>query len=101
MADTKRRSAQAPSAVIMIRPHQFWPNEETADDNAFELKTNLDRDTIAKSAFDEVSRAAQGLEDPGVKTHIFEDETAYSPDSVFTNNWFSTHPGGHSAVYPV
>ena len=23
------------------------------------------------------------------------------PDSVFPNNWFSTHPGGHVAVYPM
>ncbi|MBT6032410.1 MAG: amidinotransferase, partial [Kordiimonadaceae bacterium] len=29
-----RRSAQAPAAVIMIRPHHFSPNEETAKDNS-------------------------------------------------------------------
>ena len=71
MANSERRSAQAPSAVIMIRPHQFWPNEETADDNAFQLKTDIDRDTVAKAAFDEVSHAAQTLEEHGIKTHIF------------------------------
>lgn len=24
-----------------------------------------------------------------------------TPDSVFPNNWFSTHLGGHVAVYPM
>ena len=29
------RSIQAPGAVVMIRPHRFHPNPETAADNAF------------------------------------------------------------------
>ena len=33
--------------------------------------------------------------------HLFEDQTAQTPDSVFPNNWFSTHPGGHVALYPM
>jgi hypothetical protein len=33
--------------------------------------------------------------------HIFEDEGSETPDSVFPNNWFSTHAGGHIAIYPM
>ena len=33
--------------------------------------------------------------------HLFEDEAADHPDSVFPNNWFSTHAGGHIAIYPM
>ncbi len=98
----ERRSAQAPSSVIMVRPHHFAPNEETAKDNAFQ-RMNYERSKveISKDAYDEATRAAKTLEDYGVRVHIFEDEGTKTPDSVFPNNWFSTHPGGHVAIYPM
>lgn len=97
-----RRSAQAPAAVIMIRPHHFSPNEETAKDNAFQQSVgNLSAADVAQAAFDEATLAAKTLEEKGVKVHIFEDEGVDTPDSVFPNNWFSTHPGGHVAIYPM
>jgi len=86
----------------MIRPHYFSPNQETAKDNAFQ-RTNDDLNTteMAKSAFSETTNVANKLNSFGIKTHIFEDESTKSPDSVFPNNWFSTHPGGHIAIYPM
>ena len=45
-----------------------------------------------------VSRA---LEHAGVDVHLFDDTQADRPDSVFPNNWFSTHAGGHIATYPM
>lgn len=41
------------------------------------------------------------LESHGVAVHLFEDESTRTPDSVFPNNWFSTHAGGHVAIYPM
>src|SRR6185312_4845913 len=41
------------------------------------------------------------LSELGVTVHLFEDESAEHPDSVFPNNWFSTHSGGHIAIYPM
>jgi len=33
---------------------------------------------------------------------VFDDHGAVeTPDSVFPNNWFSTHSGGHIAIYPM
>ena len=97
-----RRSAQAPAAVIMIRPHHFLPNQETAKDNAFQKNGGgLNLSEMAKSAFTETTNVANKLTSFGIKTHIFEDESTKSPDSVFPNNWFSTHPGGHIAIYPM
>jgi hypothetical protein len=97
-----RRSAQAPASVIMIRPHHFSPNEETAKDNAFQQFDIIrSRDEIAKDAYNEASKAAKTLEDMGIRVHIFEDTGTKTPDSVFPNNWFSTHPGGHIAIYPM
>lgn len=98
------RFIQAPAAVVMIRPHRFHPNPETATDNAFQ-RTPGEQQTfkqVAKIAYDEVTKAAAQLEAEGVKVHIFEDRgEKETPDSVFPNNWFSTHPGGHIAVYPM
>ena len=96
------RSVQAPSSVVMIRPHHFRVNPETAADNAFQSdSTAMDQSALAKSAFDELSIAAKTLEETGVRVHIFEDEGITTPDSVFPNNWFSTHSGGHVAIYPM
>ncbi len=94
---------QAPAAVVMIRPHRFHPNPETATDNAFQRTDgNQSQREIAKIAYEEVTGAAAKLEDHGVKVHIFEDRgEKETPDSVFPNNWFSTHPGGHVAVFPM
>ncbi len=96
------RSAQAPTAVIMVRPHHFSPNQETANDNAFQQSVEgQDPNQIAKDAFEEVTRAAEQLNFAGIQTHIFEDEGRLTPDAVFPNNWFSTHTGGHVAIYPM
>jgi len=97
------KSIQAPGSVVIIRPHRFHPNPETASDNVFQ-RTDVDR-TIrqtAEDAYREVSEAALQLEKHGVRVHIFEDHgEKETPDSVFPNNWFSTHPGGHIAVFPM
>lgn len=95
-------STQAPRAVVLIRPHRFFPNPATAADNTFQSSADhLDRGALATAAFDEVAAAAERLEGLGVTVHLFEDEVAAHPDSVFPNNWFSTHAGGHIALYPM
>jgi hypothetical protein len=98
-----RYAVQAPSAVVMIRPHAFESNPETQADNAFQKTSEAeDRAVLAQQAFDEVTQAAQTLTQAGVRVHLFEDEGQQAtPDSVFPNNWFSTHAGGHIAVYPM
>jgi hypothetical protein len=93
-------SAQAPSAVVMVRPHHFTVNTETAADNRFQLSTDWS-DELASRAFDEITLAAETLESHGVTVHLFEDSGIDAPDSVFPNNWFSTHAGGHIAIYPM
>ncbi|MEM7669144.1 MAG: arginine deiminase-related protein, partial [Pseudomonadota bacterium] len=96
------RSVQAPSAVVMIRPHHFRPNAQTAADNSFQTAPDgFDEDAVARAAHDEATVAAARLADAGIRVHIFEDESRETPDSVFPNNWFSTHPGGHVAIYPM
>jgi len=96
-------SIQAPAAVVMVRPHRFAPNPETAADNAFQsLALTETAQAVASAAYREVTSAAERLEAEGVRVHLFEDRGEHNtPDSVFPNNWFSTHPGGHVAIYPM
>ena len=97
------QSIQAPASVVMVRPHKFTPNPETAADNAFQ-STIADHSlqAVADAAHQEVTACAQCLEFEGVRVHLFEDHGDHdTPDSVFPNNWFSTHPGGHVAIYPM
>ena len=94
-------SLQAPRSVVMVRPHHFSVNTETAADNVFQSTSSGSADDIAGSAFDETTALADALIAHGVRVHVFDDETTDRPDSVFPNNWFSTHTGGRVAVYPM
>lgn len=92
-------SLQAPAAVAMVRPHHFHPNPETAADNAFQRPATAA--SVAVQAHAEVTEAAARLEAAGVRVHLFDSHDPETPDAVFPNNWFSTHAGGHVALYPM
>lgn len=95
-------STQAPGAVVMVRPHAFRSNPDTMRDNAFQASSDGDAtNTLAAAAYAEVTALAAQLEHAGVTVHLFEDLTHDTPDSVFPNNWFSTHAGGQVAIYPM
>lgn len=95
-------SLQAPRAVVMIRPHAFRVNPQTAADNAFQSLVAATDSELAAAAFEEVSAAADRLQAEGVRVHLFDDDGRHNtPDSVFPNNWFSTHAGGQVAIYPL
>ena len=96
-------SAQAPSAVILIRAERFVPNPATAADNTFQsaVPTGQSDDVTAANALAEMDAVADALRAAGVRVHVFDDESHTRPDSVFPNNWLSTHAGGNVAVYPM
>lgn len=96
-----KRSPQAPSAAIMIRPHHFRSNPETSVDNTFQTQSNEEPEIIAQNAYQEVTQAVETLRQHGVRIDLFEDTNPKTPDSVFPNNWFSMHAGGHVALYPM
>ena len=89
---------QAPKAVVMIRPHHFRSNPETQADNAFQTASFANSAQTARDEFDHVVGALRAR---GVSVHDFDDRSTDTPDSVFPNNWFSTHAGGHVAIYPM
>lgn len=96
-------SAQAPSAVILIRATSFVPNPATAADNAFQAEAPVGQsaETTSARAMAEMDALAAALREAGVKVHVFDDEDHTRPDSVFPNNWLSTHAGGTVAIYPM
>jgi hypothetical protein len=98
----KPLSVQAPRSIVMVRPHHFISNPETAADNAFQLLgEGSNPSDIAKAAYAEITSAVCRLEAAGIRVHLYEDVSDTTPDSVFPNNWFSTHSGGHVAIYPM
>jgi hypothetical protein len=94
---------QSANAVVMIRPHRFFSNPETAADNAFQRETApKDAEEISRRALQEFDQAVESLRAAGVKVLAFGDTaTPEKPDAIFPNNWFSTHEDGRIVVYPM
>jgi hypothetical protein len=93
---------QTTDSVLMIRPRRFYPNPETAADNAFQRDANRDLDALTLVARNEFDAAVQTLRTAGVNVHVFEDTAKpEKPDAVFPNNWISTHHDGRIALFPM
>jgi len=86
----------------MIRPSRFYPNPETASDNAFQRNADRDSNALTLMARKEFDAAVQTLRAAGINVHVFEDTTEpEKPDAVFPNNWISTHHDGRMALFPM
>ncbi len=85
----------------MVRPNRFTPNPETAADNSFQSIPNMEAAEVAQRAQNEFDTSVEKLRGAGVAVHVFQDAAQDTPDSIFPNNWFSTHHGGHVAIYPM
>ena len=86
----------------MIRPGCFYPNPETAADNAFQRDANRDAGALTLAAKNEFDAAVQTLRAAGINVHVFEDTAEpEKPDAVFPNNWISTHHDGRVALFPM
>ena len=94
--------AQSTNSVLMIRPSRFYPNPETASDNAFQCNADRDSDALTLMARKEFDAAAQILRAAGINVHLFEDTAEpEKPDAVFPNNWISTHDDGRIVLFPM
>eukprot|EP00047_Mylnosiga_fluctuans_P019010 m.77676 g.77676 ORF g.77676 m.77676 type:complete len:334 (-) comp7923_c0_seq1:623-1624(-) len=92
--------SSAPPAVVMILPRNFNANPETAVDNVFQ-DAHVPSD-VGERARREVTLLADTLREAGVIVHLFEDlPSTCLPDSVFPNNWISTHTDGRVVLYPM
>jgi len=94
---------QTASAVLMIRPYRFYPNPETAADNAFQQSVAASElPEISIRAQHEFDAAVEMLREADVTVHVVDDTaTPEKPDAVFPNNWLSTHHDGRVVLYPM
>ena len=99
--NTKTEStSQTTDTVFMVSPVAFDFNEETAVNNAFQDEDDVS-DT-AKVARQESDAYIKLLEENGINVVAVEDtKEPHTPDSVFPNNWFSTHDDGTLVLYPM
>jgi len=84
----------------MVRPVSFGYNEQTAGNNEFMSMTHT-QDIQGRALF-EFEEYKNLLEENGVKIAIATDTVnPNTPDSIFPNNWFTTHSGGELVLYPM
>jgi len=94
--------AQSTNSVLMVRPSRFYPNPETAIDNAFQSRASFNADALGAAARSEFDAAVQELRDAGLTVHLLQDTAEpEKPDAVFPNNWISTHHDGRVALFPM
>ena len=86
----------------MIRPVAFRMNEETAVNNYFQEDLNLKNAEINAKAQEEFDRFVEKLRGVGGNVIVENDDKKMdTPDSIFPNNWITTHENGDIAVYPL
>jgi len=92
---------QATNSILMIRPINFGYNEETANDNHYQIKNSIIKDSN-ESAQNEFDNMVKNLKQNGISVHVFQDdENDFTPDSIFPNNWISFHENGDVGLYPM
>jgi len=90
------------SKILMVRPAAFGYNPQTAESNAFQKKLDLSAKEISEKAIEEFDQMVEELKTFGIEVLVAEDSNEhYTPDAIFPNNWFSTHPNGAFCLYPM
>ena len=93
-------SSQITSNVFMIEPVCFEYNKQTAENNPFQ-KEGFEIGAQEKALI-EFNNFLKILKDNNVNVVVAKDTpTPKTPDSIFPNNWFSTHEGGILVLYPM
>jgi len=93
---------QITDSILMVRPAQYRMNEQTAVNNFFQERLDMTQDTITAKAQKEFDDFVEKLRGVGVNVIVFQDDLIPdTPDSIFPNNWISTHADGTIVVYPI
>ena len=89
------------STVFMVRPVNFAFNEQTAPSNAFQDDKTKELN-VHDQALKEFDDFVKVLRENGVNVIVVEDKAEpHTPDSIFPNNWISTHTDGKVFIYPM
>lgn len=101
MSTSMPQSQQAAASILMVRPAAIRGNEETAESNRFQLAMSITPDD-REAALQEFDTAVSTLHCTGIDVHVWQEPVSQScPDSVFPNNWLSTHADGRICLYPM
>ena len=96
------KKAQVPKAnkvtgfantVLMVEPTKFYSNDATSGDNKFMKKSKQTESETTKLASQEFKQMKLNLKKHGIKVVSYKQQQPDLPDSVFPNNWISTHKG--------
>ena len=87
----------------MVRPVRFRSNEQTAVNNYFQdPDPSQSAEAIQQLAVQEFDSLVSKLREEGINVIVFSDTTvSNTPDSIFPNNWISTHDDGSVLLYPM
>ncbi len=94
---------QNTNTILMIRPVNFRFNEQTAENNYYQVGLeNLTATEINEKAQKEFDDFVQKLRAKTIDVVVVDDtKTTDTPDSIFPNNWFSMHENGDVVLYPM
>ncbi|KQC32959.1 amidinotransferase [Nonlabens sp. YIK11] len=96
---------QITDTILMVRPVQFRLNEETAVNNYYQdqqFHKEIKNAVANQRAQEEFDAFAKALQDNNINVIIVQDDNKHdTPDSVFPNNWLSTHENGTAVLYPM
>ena len=93
---------QTTNRIVMVRPAKFYFNAETAVNNHYQNSDNQDKEKVNQKALEEFDALAAKIAEKGVQVNIIQDTLEPStPDSIFPNNWFSSHEEGILFFYPM
>jgi len=93
-------TSQSTNTLLMVRPTNFGFNAQTAVNNSFQ--TQSDNADLQKQALKEFDKLVETLSNANINIIVVEDEPQSKiPDSIFPNNWFSTHNDGSFCLYPM
>ena len=86
--------------ILMVRPYQFYFNQQTASNNFFQSNINIENaNELAIAEFDAM---VEKLRAHQIKVNVVQDtKDPSTPDSIFPNNWISTHTNGTLCLYPM
>ena len=94
-------STQTTDTILMVRPCAFGYNPETAVNNYFQVPMPSSGN-IQEMALAEFDKMVNALRANDINVLVVDDTvTPHTPDSIFPNNWFSTHADGRILLYPM
>lgn len=86
----------------MVRPVSFESNPVTAESNRFQTRPDASPQDQQAAALREFDGLVDALRAAGIEVFVVEDTPEpHTPDSIFPNNWISTHADGRVVVYPM